>query len=108
MKGLPVRIAECDEPKFGRGIHDQILRYPTQVRHRQTRPHQELGEKVPITHTVKAILGDRVEPELLSEEFSVNNEWISCEGPRSEWEHRGANDYLSQTLEVCGKVESVG
>lgn len=104
----PVRIAERDESKLSRRVHNQILGYSTQVRHRQTGPHHELGHKVPIPHSIEAVLGNRIEPKLFRQKLPINNERVSGEGSRPKREDRNTRDQFPQALKIGGEVEGVG
>lgn len=46
----PVCIAERHEPKLRSRVHDQVLRHPADMRHRQTRPHHELNDEITVAH----------------------------------------------------------
>ena len=78
------------------------------MRHRQTRPHHELDDKVPITHAVETVLGDGIKSELFREEFTVHSKGVSGEGSRSQRKDRDARNQLPQALKIGREVESMG
>lgn len=77
--GAPVRIAERHKPKLRCRIHNQVLRHPADMSHRQTGPHHELDDEITVAHSPQTVLGDGLEVELLTKELAVDNEWVACE-----------------------------
>jgi len=74
---LPISIAQSNETKFCCRINNEVFRHPANMGHRERRPHQELHDKVPVSNPPQAVFGDRVEPELFCQEFSINNKRVA-------------------------------
>lgn len=91
----PIRIAQRDEPKLGRRVHDQIFRQPTHVRHRQTGPHQKLDDKVAIADAPHTVLGQGRKTKFAGKEFAVDGKGVASEGTAAEREDRDARDELA-------------
>lgn len=77
--GSPIRIAQRNKTKLSGRVDDQVFCHPTHMGHRETRPHHELHNKVPITDSIQTVLCYALKSELLGEEITIDDEWVASE-----------------------------
>lgn len=70
-------------------------------------PLEELDDEVSVSGSVERVLGDRVKPELLGEEVTVDAERVSSERTASEREDRDSGQEGGEPGEVRVERERV-